>query len=79
MSNVLIVGEVKNGELKKISKELTSAGRKIADALGGKVIALVIDDKADSVSAELKAVGADIIVNAKEIGEGDPFATYSSR
>lgn len=65
MSNVLIVGEVKNGELKKISKELTSAGRKIADALGGKVIALVIDDKSDAVSGELKAVGADIIVNAK--------------
>lgn len=65
MSNVLIVGEVSNGELKKISKELTSAARKIADSLGGKVIALVIDDKAESVSAELKAVGADTIVNAK--------------
>lgn len=65
MSNVLIVGETKDGELKKISKELTSAGRKIADALGGKVIALVIDDKAEALSGELKAVGADIIVNAK--------------
>lgn len=65
MSNVLIVGETKNGELKKISKELTTAGRKIADALGGKVIALVIDDKADAISGELKAVGADVIVNAK--------------
>lgn len=65
MSNVLIVGEVKNGELKKISKELTSAGRKIADAIGGKVIALLIDDKADSVAGELKAVGADTIVTAK--------------
>lgn len=65
MSDVLIVGEVKNGELKKISKELTSAGRKIADALGGKLIALVIDDKAESISGELKKYGADVIVNAK--------------
>jgi electron transfer flavoprotein alpha subunit len=65
MSNVLIVGEVKNGELKKISKELTAAGRKIADSLGGKVIALVIDDKSDSVSGDLKNFGADLIVNAK--------------
>ncbi len=65
MSTVLIVGEVKNGELKKISKELTSAGRKIADSLGWKLIALVIDDRAESISSELKNYGADTIVNAK--------------
>ncbi|PKA17321.1 electron transfer flavoprotein subunit alpha/FixB family protein [Leptospira haakeii] len=62
MSNVLIVGELKNGELKKISKEITSAGRKIADALGGKVTALLIGSGVEKFAGDLGAVGADSIV-----------------
>lgn len=65
MSDVLIVGEIKGGELKKISKELTSAARKIADSMGGKVHALLIDDSADKFAGDLKAVGADAIITAK--------------
>ncbi|EQA35458.1 putative electron transfer flavoprotein, alpha subunit [Leptospira inadai serovar Lyme str. 10] len=68
MSNVLIVGELKDGELKKISREITSAGRKIADALGGKVIAVLLGSGVDKFAGELAAVGADSIltVNAGE-------------
>ncbi len=68
MSNVLIVGELKNGELKKISKEITSAGRKIADALGGKVTALLIGSGVEKFAGDLGAVGADsvVTVNAGE-------------
>ncbi|TGL63372.1 electron transfer flavoprotein subunit alpha/FixB family protein [Leptospira sarikeiensis] len=62
MSNVLIVGELKGGELKKISKEITSAGRKIADALGGKVTALLIGSGVEKFAGDLGAVGADSIV-----------------
>ncbi|MEI1277771.1 electron transfer flavoprotein subunit alpha/FixB family protein [Leptospira venezuelensis] len=62
MSNVLIVGELKNGELKKISKEITSAGRKIADSLGGKVIALLIGSGVEKFAGDLGAVGADSVV-----------------
>ncbi|EQA44984.1 putative electron transfer flavoprotein, alpha subunit [Leptospira broomii serovar Hurstbridge str. 5399] len=68
MSNVLIVGELKDGELKKISREITSAGRKIADALGGKVTAVLLGSGVDKFAGELAAVGADsiITVNAGE-------------
>ncbi|EPG65469.1 electron transfer flavoprotein subunit alpha/FixB family protein [Leptospira wolffii] len=62
MSNVLIVGELKDGELKKISKEITSAGRKIADALGGKVTALLIGSGVEKFAGDLGAVGADSVV-----------------
>ncbi|PJZ27451.1 electron transfer flavoprotein subunit alpha [Leptospira hartskeerlii] len=62
MSNVLIVGELKDGELKKISREITSAGRKIADALGGKVTALLIGSGVEKFAGDLGAVGADSIV-----------------
>ncbi|MCE9500021.1 MAG: electron transfer flavoprotein subunit alpha/FixB family protein [Leptospira sp.] len=65
MANVLIVGEIKDGNLKKISKELTSAGRKIADALGGQVEALLIGDGAEKFAAELGEVGADKVIIAK--------------
>ncbi|TGK11404.1 electron transfer flavoprotein subunit alpha/FixB family protein [Leptospira fletcheri] len=62
MSNVLIVGELKDGELKKISREITSAGRKIADALGGKVTAVLVGSGVDKFAGDLAAVGADSIV-----------------
>ncbi|PJZ71368.1 electron transfer flavoprotein subunit alpha [Leptospira perolatii] len=68
MSNVLIIGELKDGELKKISREITSAGRKIADKLGGKVTALLIGSGVEKFAGDLGAVGADTIltVNAGE-------------
>jgi len=34
MANVLVVGEIKDGALKKISKEVTSTGKKIASQMG---------------------------------------------
>jgi electron transfer flavoprotein alpha subunit len=66
MSNVLVVGELKGSELKKISRELTSAARKIADAGGGKVTALLIGDKPESHADALKAVGADTILTVSQ-------------
>ncbi len=71
MADVLVVSELKDGELKKISKELTSAARKIADAIGGKVHTVVITDNADKFAADLKAVGADSIIGVN-LGEFNP-------
>ncbi len=73
MADVLIVGEIKDGELKKISRELTSAGRKIADASGGKVHALLLTDSPDKYAGELKAAGADTIIGAA-LGDFNPEA-----
>lgn len=64
MSNVFVVGEIKDGELKKISKELTSAGRKIADSLGGQVEVLLIGAGAEKFAGDLGAVGADKVLTA---------------
>ncbi|MCW7462073.1 electron transfer flavoprotein subunit alpha/FixB family protein [Leptospira limi] len=71
MADVLVVGELKNGELKKISKELTSAARKIADAIGGKVHTLIITDNVDAFAGDLKAVGADAVIGVN-LGEFSP-------
>jgi len=76
MADVLIVGEIKEGVLKKISKELVTAGRKIADSQGGKVHALLFTDAPDQYSSELKGVGADTVIGAN-LGDFQPEA-YAS-
>lgn len=55
--SVLAVAEVKDGELKKVSKELVAAGRKVSD----QVVALLINGT-DDHAKELFASGADIVV-----------------
>jgi electron transfer flavoprotein alpha subunit len=65
MSNVLVVGEIKDGVLKKISKEITSAGKKVATQLGGQLEVLLIGDGAEGFASELSAVGADKVITAK--------------
>ena len=54
---VMAIAELKDGELKKVSKEILSAAR----ALGGGVVALLINGS-DSNAAELLASGADVVV-----------------
>lgn len=73
MANVLVVGEIKDGELKKISREITSAGRKIAKELGGKVETLLIGADAAKFAEEVAAAGADTVITANQAdynGEG---------
>jgi len=73
MSNVLVVGEIKDGQLKKISKEVTSTGKKIASALGGQLEVLLIGEGGDKFAPELAGVGADKVISAK-ISDYNPEA-----
>lgn len=73
MSNVLVVGEIKDGQLKKISKEVTSTGKKIASQLGGQNEVLLIGEGVDKFASELAAVGADKVITAK-ISDYNPEA-----
>jgi electron transfer flavoprotein alpha subunit len=76
MGNVLVVGEIKDGALKKISKELVTAGRKIADSSSAQVEALLIGAGADKFASELGACGADKVLVA-EAGDFNP-ETYAN-
>ncbi|MCB1179385.1 MAG: electron transfer flavoprotein subunit alpha/FixB family protein [Leptospiraceae bacterium] len=64
MANVLVVGEIKDGALKKISREMTSAAKKIADAIGGQVEVLLIGEGADKFAPEVASVGAEKVIIA---------------
>ena len=61
--SVLIIAESNNEKLKKISSELASSGRKIADSLGVKLDALVIGKCDDA--ANLAGFGADNIIQVE--------------
>ncbi len=65
MGNVLVVAEIKDGVLKKITKEMTSAAKKIAEALGGQVEVLMIGDGSEKFAPDVASVGADKVIVAK--------------
>ncbi|MBI4409925.1 MAG: electron transfer flavoprotein subunit alpha/FixB family protein [Gemmatimonadetes bacterium] len=73
MANVLALAEQRDGKLKKVSEEVVSAARTLADALGGRVEALVLGPAGVAdVAAGLARFGADRIWAV----EHDAFAKY---
>ena len=71
MANVLAVLEVRNGALRKGSAELLAAARRLADASGGTVDALVCSTGAVNTDT-LGAAGADRVLSASHAD----FANY---
>src|SRR5688572_784031 len=74
MANVLAVVEQRDGTLRKISHEVLTAARKVADAIGGEVHALVIGPAGVAGTADLARYGADKVINA----ENDAFKLYNA-
>ena len=73
MANVLAVAEQRDGALKSVSNEVVTAARKVADGLGGDVVALVVGGP--GIGAEASALGtygADRVIAA----EHDRLAEY---
>ncbi len=73
--DVLVVAEVRSGKLKKSAAEVVTVGRGLADALGGRVTALVLGSgvpEADVLG--LGRFGAD----AALVVEGPAFARYAA-
>ncbi len=56
---VFIIAEQRDGALRKISFELTSAARKLADQTGDEVSAILLGSGIESLAAELGKFGAD--------------------
>ena len=73
-ADVLVVARVRDGRLKKSAAEVATAGRALADALGGRLVAVVAGKALAGVEAELSRHGVDRVL----LVEGDAFARYSS-
>jgi electron transfer flavoprotein alpha subunit len=61
MQHVIVFVEQKSGQTRKVTYELATEARKIADALGGKAHAVVVGPGASSVAEQLKNYPLDTI------------------
>jgi electron transfer flavoprotein alpha subunit len=59
--DILVITEFGDGGFKSITSEILGEARRLADTLGGKVLALVLGPEAGKAAAELGAAGADTV------------------
>ncbi|MDP9365694.1 MAG: electron transfer flavoprotein subunit alpha/FixB family protein, partial [Chloroflexota bacterium] len=63
---VLVVGEVGVDGLRTVSQEILAAGRRVTDALGGPLTALVMGHGVGEAARRLAALGADRVLVADD-------------
>ena len=74
MANILAFAETRKGELRKVALETVTAARKLADATGGEVHALLVGAPGVAAKADqLAQFGADVVY----VTEHDGFAQYN--
>ena len=74
MPNILAFAELRDGELKKVAREVVSAARVLADQLGGEVDAVALGPSGTgNAISDLGGFGADRI----HVGESDALRHYS--
>ena len=71
---IWIIAEQKNGEIRKISFELVSEGRRLADKIGQPLTAVLLASDIKEKASELGKYGADNII----IVNDDRLATYTT-
>ena len=72
MQHVVVFVEHRQGQTRKITFELASEARKIADRLGGKACAVVLGSGAAGLAEQLKAYPLDVIYVGED-GDVDAF------
>jgi len=65
LQDILAVAEYVDGVFRKVSFEALSQGRRMADTLGGKLVAVVLGDEVQDAAKQLAAYGADRILVAE--------------
>ncbi|MDR0490939.1 MAG: electron transfer flavoprotein subunit alpha/FixB family protein, partial [Oscillospiraceae bacterium] len=71
--NVWVFVEVFGGKAKNVGLEIIGPGKKIADAAGEKVVAVVVGNDIDDAVKAAVSYGADQVITVK----GDDFAEYT--
>ena len=71
---IWIVAEQREGELRKVSFELVSEARRLADAMGQPVAAILLGSNIKEKAAELGKYGADKVI----VADDDRLATYTT-
>ena len=68
---VFAITEQRDGELRKVSFEVVSEGRRVAEGLGTELTAVLLGSGVDNLADELKKYGADKILVADDAGLAD--------
>ncbi len=68
---VFAITEQRDGELRKVSLEIVSEGRRVADGLGTELTAVLLGSGVDGLAEELKKYGPDKILVADDAGLAD--------
>ena len=63
---IMIVAELREGEIRKVSYEIISEGKRLADKLGQKVTALLIGSNVQEKASKLGHYGADKVIVADD-------------
>jgi len=71
---VMVIAEQRDGDIRKISYELVSEGRRLADALGQGLTAVLLGAGTKDKAAELGQYGADKVIAADD----ERLATYTA-
>jgi electron transfer flavoprotein alpha subunit len=71
---VFAITEQRDGELRKVSFEVVSEGRRVADGLGTELTAVVLGSGIDGLTEELKKYGPDKIL----VGDDPALADYTT-
>jgi len=68
---VIAITEQRDGRFRKVSYEVVSEGRRIADGLGCPLTAVVIGSGVDALATEIKAYGPDtvVVLDASELAD----------
>lgn len=72
--NIWVLIDILNGQAKSVGLELLVGGRKMADAVGEKLVAVVIGSGTDAAVASAVSYGADQVI----VVDGADYADYST-
>lgn len=72
--SVFVITEQRNGTFRNVSFEVVSEGRRLADKLGGSVIAIVLGNGVFEIADQLAQYGADKVL----VADNDIFKNYSA-
>jgi electron transfer flavoprotein alpha subunit len=64
MGAILVFAEQRDGRLKKVAPEVVSEGRRLAEATGRTLAAVVVGEKVAPLGAELESFGPDLVLTA---------------
>jgi electron transfer flavoprotein alpha subunit len=71
---VLAIAEQRNGTFRKVTYEVVSEGRRLADQLGAELFVVLLGSGINGLSAELAHYGADKVL----VGDNEIFKNYSA-